>query len=201
MLLYICLTAILLVPCLAYPGGAPPESCGNMLPNTEASPTGHGVGPDTGTSPYSLTLNGTKYGAGSKLTVKVDIDISIQKFTKFEGILLMGRKCSSTETTTRGTFAVPSTSYKNICPGADGKGGLTHTKELGPTDANTFTWTAPSDYEEGIQFYATIARRKIVYWVEIKSSCITYDSSLDSAAPRIMFGALFLLPILANFML
>ncbi|XP_035688607.1 putative ferric-chelate reductase 1 [Branchiostoma floridae] len=147
-----------------YGNGAPLEACVTMMP-------GHfGTSAQTSPNPYSLVAP-AQYVPGQSLTVQIT-------GADFQGFLIQARKVGTT--TSIGVFtSLPSTVRTNDCPNtvARGANSATHNSQAVKRDL-TLTWTPPSDAGHGtVEFVATVAEQKTVYWTGLKSSQLTEASA------------------------
>ncbi|XP_078578458.1 putative ferric-chelate reductase 1 [Branchiostoma floridae x Branchiostoma japonicum] len=148
-----------------YGNGAPLEACVTMMP-------GHfGTSAQISPNPYSL-VTPSQYVPGQSITVQIT-------GADFQGFLIQARKIGTT--TSIGVFtSLPSTVRTNDCPNtvARGANSATHNSQAVKRDL-TLTWTPPTDAGHGtVEFVATVAEQKTVYWIGLKSSQLTEASTV-----------------------
>ncbi|KAK6484195.1 putative ferric-chelate reductase 1 [Huso huso] len=164
---------LLVVTC--YPNGQVTPSCSNMIPD-------HGVSAQTTLAPYNITASKNTYSPGEKITV------TLQGSDVFEGFLLQARKDGGTAAV--GTFTVTdATNSQGLnCNGPNSA--VSHKSSTGLTNIQA-TWVAPSSSAGDLEFRATFVKSKLIFWVQVKSSQVTvnttaFGSSSSSFNPNIM---------------
>ncbi|XP_033883484.3 putative ferric-chelate reductase 1 [Acipenser ruthenus] len=164
---------LLAVTC--YPNGQVTPSCSNMIPD-------HGVSAQTTIAPYNITASKNTYSPGEKITV------TLQGSDVFEGFLLQARKDGGTAAV--GTFTVTdATNSQGLnCNGPNSA--VSHKSSTGLTNIQA-TWVAPSSSAGDLEFRATFVKSKLIFWVQVKSSQVTvnttaFGSSSSSFNPNIM---------------
>ncbi|XP_077309188.1 putative ferric-chelate reductase 1 [Lithobates pipiens] len=161
---------ILLIFCLygsinAYPDGKVEAACSTMIPE-------HGASAQTSTGPYSLTVSKTTYSAGEQITV------SLSGSSKFEGFLIQAR--SGNSATPLGSFeVVDSTAQTLTCTSA--KSAVSQTSSTLKSNVQ-LKWMAPSSGNSDIQIRATVVQTEKVFWTNVASCTITYNSTSTSGS-------------------
>ncbi|XP_013421696.1 putative defense protein 1 [Lingula anatina] len=156
-----------LVRVQGFGSGAPPAACVTMVP-------GHnGTLPQTGASPYTVSVQVSSYTPGQTVSV------TVRGTVDFKGLLLQARKEGTNEVV--GTFQTPPTNFKfRPCPDGGANNGITQTSSSTTKNNMTFVWTAPSTGVGNVQFYGTVLQEKPMYWVNVTSSVISADSGASS---------------------
>ncbi|XP_033861300.1 putative ferric-chelate reductase 1 [Acipenser ruthenus] len=164
---------LLVVTC--YPNGQVTPSCINMIPD-------HGVSAQTTLAPYNITASKNTYSPGEKITV------TLQGSDPFEGFLLQARRAGGTAAV--GTFTVTDTANSQGLDCNGPNSAVSHKSSTGLTKIQA-TWVAPSSSTGDLEFRATFVKSKTTFWVQVKSSQVTFNttapaSSSSSFNPNIM---------------
>lgn len=138
-----------------YSSGAPQGTCQEMVPR-------HGVPPQGGFPPFTITPSKLTYSPGETLTVSLQSTDG----NPFIGLLLEARLGD----TPVGSFTPPSGEMVQALQCGSG-GALTHTPGLSKTSL-IVTWTAPAQVSGPIRFRATFVRNKVTFWVGVESADI-----------------------------
>ncbi|CAH1238176.1 FRRS1 [Branchiostoma lanceolatum] len=154
-----------------YGNGAPLDACISLMP-------GHyGTTAQTSPNPYSLVAP-TQYVPGQSVTVQIT-------GADFQGFLIQARKVGTS--TTIGFFTDPPSNVRtNDCPNtmARGANSATHNSQAVKRDLS-LTWTPPSDAGHGaVEFVATVAEQKTVYWTGLKSSQLTETTAASATTQQ-----------------
>ncbi|XP_030852076.1 uncharacterized protein LOC100890012 isoform X2 [Strongylocentrotus purpuratus] len=142
---------------MAYPSGAPINACVNLTPGHRYSASVI-IPPQTGPSPYSLSVSKNMYTPSEVLTVSVT-------GRSFRGILLQARLADDTLV---GTFSDPPTNTK-LLQCTDPGDSVTHTSYAHKEAGTSFTWTAPSSDVGNVIFTATFLLEYNEFWVKVTS--------------------------------
>ncbi|XP_018428075.1 PREDICTED: putative ferric-chelate reductase 1 [Nanorana parkeri] len=161
---------ILLILCLygsinAYPDGQVQESCSSMVPN-------HGASAQTSNAPYSLTVSKTTYSAGEQISV------TLSGNSKFEGFLIQAR--SGSLETPLGSFQLIDSSAQTLtCSTA--ASAVSQTSKASKSNVQV-KWLAPSSGNSDIKIRATVVQSEKVFWTNVASCTITYNSTSASVS-------------------
>ncbi|XP_019635185.1 PREDICTED: putative ferric-chelate reductase 1 [Branchiostoma belcheri] len=155
-----------------YGNGAPLEACVTMTP-------GHfGTTAQTSPTPYSLVAP-AQYVPGQSITVQIT-------GADFQGFLIQARKVGTT--TSVGFFTDPPSNVRtNDCPNTVARGANTATHNSQATKRDlSLTWTPPSEAGHGtVEFVATVAEQKTVYWTDLKSSQLTETTAAAATTQQV----------------
>nr|XP_054763175.1 sushi, nidogen and EGF-like domain-containing protein 1 [Lytechinus pictus] len=143
----------------AYPTGAPPFACLDMLP------VGHGTDGQTTSSPYSISVDVSSYSPGGLVTVRISGDESLR------GLLIQARPVGTPPPF--GTWTDYPDNFQTINCFSTGDS-LTHTENSDKNPADmTFVWQAPSAGGVGdIHFVATFVQERTIFWLDVTSSIL-----------------------------
>ncbi|XP_041126935.1 putative ferric-chelate reductase 1 [Polyodon spathula] len=155
---------LLVVTC--YPNGQVTAVCSTMIPT-------HGVSAQSILAPYNITASKDTYNPGDQITV------ILQGSDLFEGFFLQARKTG--ETSAFGTFTVTdiANSQGLDCNGPNSA--VSHTSNTGLTKIQA-TWVAPNSSPGNLEFRATIVKSKLIFWVQVKSSQVTFNSTATGSS-------------------
>ncbi|KAM5148176.1 putative ferric-chelate reductase 1 [Mantella aurantiaca] len=158
----------LLIFCLygyvnAYPNGNVVESCSSMTPN-------HGVSAQASNAPYSLTVSKTTYSAGEQILV------TLSGSSQFKGFLIQARSGSST--TPLGSFQVTDNTAQTLTCSTTASA-VSQTASSSKSNIQV-KWLAPSSGNSDIQLRATVVQSERVFWTNVASCTITYNSTSAS---------------------
>ncbi|OCT85247.1 putative ferric-chelate reductase 1 [Xenopus laevis] len=161
------ITVLLLTICslhvAAYPNGKVEVACSTMEPN-------HGTSAQTSPSPYSLNVSNTTYGDGENITVTLS---NTSVVPPFEGFLIQARAVGGN--TPLGTFKVSDNVTQTLKCGT-ANSAVSHTSNNEKTLIQV-TWTGPNIRSSAYEIRATVVQNTTIYWVNVRSSKITYTGS------------------------
>nr|Q765V4.1 RecName: Full=Putative defense protein Hdd11-like; Flags: Precursor [Samia ricini]BAD05929.1 hypothetical protein [Samia ricini] len=159
MFTYVVAVASVVALTSAYPTGAPPSACFDMIP-------GHAADVQTVPAPYTITTAVSSVKAGHS------IDVVISGKTpedKMAGILLEARQGDKIV----GTWTVsPDDTFSQPLNCGEPNNAVTHKMHAKELDRQTvsYPWTAPKDLEGDVVFKVTIVKSYAVFWVGIESA-------------------------------
>ncbi|XP_073228164.1 putative ferric-chelate reductase 1 [Porites lutea] len=149
-----------------YSSGPPLSKCETVLPVHDENK------PQSGASPYSISVSNSSYTTGGNLTVTIKGSGS----KKFKGFILQARGSDSSVAWPIGEFTeIPADGAQVLfCAGGDLKSTAAH-KNPNKTEWSSlqFTWTAPAQSAGNITFIATIVEKFDTFWRKIESSVVT----------------------------
>lgn len=146
------LALLCLSPSMAFPQGAPPDTCESLSPER-----GHGApSQPVQYAPFSVVAYGQKYGPGDKIAVEI---IQRERSTNFKGFLVQ---------------ALDAETHHPLGQFIPGKGmqllkecsAVTHTDPKAKRAVN-LVWEAPYDRSGQVIFRATVVQRKEIYYANI----------------------------------
>ncbi|XP_064648204.1 putative defense protein Hdd11 isoform X2 [Lineus longissimus] len=141
-----------------YSHGTPDSACRTMLP-------GHGVEPQTSSSPYTIFVTADTYHPEKPLKV---ILFAIGSTAEFSGFLLQARQVNSERIC--GSFLIPDHAadiQHRTCQRRDDT--VTHSKCFRAKNVEVI-WYPPLHNYGLIKFHATIVFNKTTFWSQIESS-------------------------------
>ncbi|XP_012262985.2 putative defense protein 1 [Athalia rosae] len=144
----------------AFGTGAPATVCGNLTPK-------HPAEPQTGPSPYSISINKGAIKRGDEVKVTLE---GITAQDKFKGFLVKAELGDKTV----GRFEVDPTDpeVQTInCPNGQ-KNAATH-RNPDEKSKISINWIAPEDLEGVVVFKATFVKDGLTFWVAQTSSALT----------------------------
>ncbi|XP_048031022.1 putative ferric-chelate reductase 1 [Megalobrama amblycephala] len=166
MFLYVLLSCVGIVQC--FPNGQVSQVCGSLVPS-------HGSSAQSISSPYTVTADKTTFKDGDEITVSLS-----SKSDYFEGFMLQANEVGSTVPI--GTFSVLNSSAQAIYCNTDANRAVSHT-----SNAKKYTiqakWTAPSAKLGNIEFRATFVKSLKTFWVDVRSSALTYTGTTSATVP------------------
>lgn len=149
-----------------YSSGPPLSKCETVLPAHSRNE------PQSGASPYSISVSNSSYTTGESLTVTIQGSGS----KKFKGFILQARGSDSSVAWPVGEFTeIPADGAQVLfCAGGDLKSTAAH-KNPNKTEWSSlqFTWTAPAQSAGNITFIATIVENFTTFWRKIESPVVT----------------------------
>ncbi|XP_078259135.1 defense protein l(2)34Fc-like [Rhinoraja longicauda] len=154
------LFALCLPLVLALPGGAPLRACSSLLPShTDVSPR-------TSDPPHTIAvtyLNGT-----AQVTI-IGSD--------YQGLLLQCREPNGNVAV--GIWTVPPTNTKAISCFNMHNSAITHSNTDLKSGITVYTWNPPSKHkcDMKVEFVATVAQSRVMYWIGLKSEQIMIKCS------------------------
>ncbi|XP_076463307.1 putative defense protein 3 [Babylonia areolata] len=167
MLLTLLLVSLLWMPgAQAYPGGAPGNRCGQMMPShSTAQPQ-----PMGGMAPFTIVASSAYYYGGKRLTVTV----SGVGAAMLRGLMLQARDSSSPPTLV-GTFSLKDgDSQLKLLPCTDITGtAVTHTGRADKSSVAAY-WTAPMNNVGNVTFMATVVQNFTTFYVGLTSTPVRY---------------------------
>ncbi|CAH3172489.1 unnamed protein product [Porites evermanni] len=146
-----------------YSSGPPLSKCETVLPVHDENK------PQSGASPYSISVSNSSYTTGGNLTVTIKGSGS----KKFKGFILQARGSDSSVAWPIGEFTeIPADGACRVCflfqsTAAHKNPSKTEWSSL------QFTWTAPAQSAGNITFIATIVEKFDTFWRKIESSVVT----------------------------
>ncbi|KAK3095512.1 hypothetical protein FSP39_015540 [Pinctada imbricata] len=168
----------------AFPAGPPLERCQDMIP-------GHGPQPQTGASPYTVTMNTTSYSANDVIEVTVTATSG-----NFRGVFVQARPMCGNTNIAVGTFNLEQGEDKLQLLDCNGNtaSAVAHRNNADVTN-RTFYWRAPSQSVGHIYFRSTFVQTRPVFWVGVQSprlqdptvtstTCPTNNNNGNSATSR-----------------
>ncbi|XP_051554321.1 putative ferric-chelate reductase 1 [Myxocyprinus asiaticus] len=156
--------AILGTLCLAavsgYKNGKVEKACESMIPEHH----GH---PNTTVSPYTLTVNVSKFNLGDH------IKVTLSGEKHFEGFLLQARDATNSSGSAVGSFTLvnPKISQLLMCNSIEGSA-VSHTSNAKQTEIQVI-WIAPSNAPPTVQFLATVVAHYKNFWVKLPGPIIS----------------------------
>jgi len=136
----------------ASPGGAPVESCVNMVPM-------HNTNPQASTPPYSLSV--------TRLTADtLAVSIVLATGAPFKGFLIQARRDGSTTPIGRFEGTLPADTKFLQCSAPNDS--VTHSTNTNKNGV-TFTWRSPGGSLSGTRFVATTCLDLLTFWVQYTS--------------------------------
>ncbi|XP_051718363.1 putative ferric-chelate reductase 1 isoform X2 [Ctenopharyngodon idella] len=151
----LCLTAV-----SGYKNGKVEKSCESMMPE-------HHSQPNTTASPYTLTVNASKFSPG------MDIRVTLSGSEHFEGFLIQARDATNTDGSAVGSFALvdPKISQRLTCNSIEGSA-VSHTSNAKQTEIQVI-WKAPSNAPPTVHFLATVLAHYNTFWLKLPSPVIS----------------------------
>eukprot|EP00057_Strongylocentrotus_purpuratus_P003767 XP_003727312.1 PREDICTED: putative defense protein 3 isoform X2 [Strongylocentrotus purpuratus] len=166
---------------MAYPSGAPLGTCVNLTPGHRNNASMI-IPPQTGPSPYALSVSKNMYTPKEALTVSVTGG-------SFRGILLQARLADDTLV---GSFSNAPTNTKLIdCTNSSDS--VTHSNSDPKSAGTSFTWTAP-DEVGNVTFTATVLQEYEVFWVKLTSQEISATAA--AGAPWVTVNSALIISLL-----
>ncbi|XP_030836795.1 putative defense protein 3 isoform X2 [Strongylocentrotus purpuratus] len=169
---------------MAYSSGAPRGACVNLTPGHQNNASMI-IPPQTGPSPYALSVSKNMYTPKEALTVSVN-------GASFRGILLQARLADDT---LAGSFSNEPTNTKLIdCtnqPSTNSRDSVTHANSDPKSAGTSFTWTAPGDVGN-VTFTATVLQEYEVFWVKLTSQ----EISATAGAPWVTVNSALIISLL-----
>ncbi|XP_054754126.2 putative defense protein 3 [Lytechinus pictus] len=160
----------------AYPSGAPAGTCTTLTPGHRDN-NNTMIQPQTGQSPYVITIDKKMYSPSEMLKVTITGQ-------SFKGILLQARR--SSDNTVIGTFSDPPANTKPLeCTSAGDS--ITHSSRDEKSSGTQFTWTAPSSDVGNITFIATVVQEYNVFWTNLLSQEVYSGATMVSINPGLIF--------------
>ncbi|XP_028671696.2 defense protein l(2)34Fc-like, partial [Erpetoichthys calabaricus] len=142
--------------------GAPVSARADLIPRHS------GVQPQPFPIPYTIDF-------------KRNLDANVQTFTvvilgpDYKGLLLEALMPNSNIALGKWQTPPPNTKYLK-CSGNE-QDAITHSNTQIKNNSTTYSWIPPSPMPPAIQFMATVAQSRIVYWLNVKSRVITTVTS------------------------
>ncbi|XP_071789478.1 uncharacterized protein [Asterias amurensis] len=158
-LVFVCLALALVPDAHGMPTGVSADACDTLTPDYINPTTGARYLPQTGDTPYVLTVQPKSYTPGQVITV------TVEGWSDFEGILLQARAQIANTPTPVGTWA-PKDGY-TLLTCFNMNDFLTHTDDSTKVPSVQFQWTAPSTPLGAVTFTATIAKNEETFWTPI----------------------------------
>ncbi|XP_036411278.1 putative ferric-chelate reductase 1 [Megalops cyprinoides] len=168
--MYTCI--LLIIACVVrmvecYSSGQVTASCGSMTPQHSGGTT------QTSASPYSVTASQSTYKAGDTITVTLQ-----GGSTAFAGFLLQAREVGGSSPV--GSFTVSTGQAQLLTCSGLLNSAVSHTSDASKTQIQAL-WKAPSSGTlKDIEFRATFVKVFSTFWVQVKSSAVTYSGAQSS---------------------
>ncbi|XP_050950493.1 putative ferric-chelate reductase 1 [Labeo rohita] len=161
----LCLTSI-----SGYKNGKVEKSCESMMPI-------HHSQPNTTASPYTLTVNASKFSPGD------NIRVTVSGSGHFEGFLIEARDASNLDGPAVGSFTLVDheISQRLTCNSIEGSA-VSHTSNAKKTEIQVI-WKAPSKAPPTVQFLATVLDHYKIFWLKVPSPVIS-QGDVTPAPPR-----------------
>ncbi|XP_038063098.1 putative defense protein 1 [Patiria miniata] len=166
----------------AFPDGASPRACVDMVPgHSSTTEPGRVISPQESISPYSVVARGDGYTPGG--TVSVSILAEPSNIT-FQGFLLQARTLTSLDPV--GTFLAGTDGASRLLTCNVTGDSITHTGPGVKRSGMTLTWQAPTESVGNIRFLLSVARNHDVYWVRMESNTLSASASLSAVTMPIL---------------
>ncbi|XP_030594084.1 putative defense protein Hdd11 [Archocentrus centrarchus] len=140
-----------------YPDGAPTSACEDMLPRHA------GVLPQPSPAPHCLLTSARVFQPGKPITVTII-------GPKYRGVLLEARTAGSTSALGKWQNPPPDTKFLQ-CTG-NPRGAITHSNTNHKDNSTVYSWIPPQTTSP-IYFMATVAQKRTVFWVNVRSTTLT----------------------------
>ncbi|XP_076833522.1 putative ferric-chelate reductase 1 [Brachyhypopomus gauderio] len=164
------LSFAILASVTGYRNGKVEKSCESMVPR-------HGGEPNTTTSPYSLTVDTSKFSPGDH------VQVTLSGSKPFEGFLIEARDARSVDGPAVGSFILLSPDNSQLLPCHNIQGsGVSHTSEARKTEVSV-VWAAPSAAPPAVHFLATVVAHYSHFWIKIPSPVITQSGVTPPPIP------------------
>uniref|UniRef100_A0A671PNY9 Putative ferric-chelate reductase 1 n=1 Tax=Sinocyclocheilus anshuiensis TaxID=1608454 RepID=A0A671PNY9_9TELE len=154
----LCLTSI-----SGYKNGKVEKSCESMMPE-------HHSQPNTTASPYTLTVNASKFSPGD------NIRVTLSGSEHFEGFLIQARDATNLDGPAIGSFTLvdPEISQRLTCNSIEVRIGsaVSHTSNAKKTEIQVI-WKAPSKAPPTVQFLATVLAHYKIFWLKLPGPVIS----------------------------
>nr|XP_056715287.1 putative defense protein 3 [Euleptes europaea] len=148
----------MLIPCGAFPTGAPASACENMLP------VHTGIQPQQTLAPYEFLVSSPSFLNGQPINIQI-------LGPTYRGLLLEARSFGST--TALGFWKSPPNNTKFLQCSGNPYGAVTHSNTNLKTRQTAYTWLPPnSGCPSVVTFVATVAWSHEIYWTNVKSKVI-----------------------------
>ncbi|XP_076810378.1 putative defense protein 3 [Clavelina lepadiformis] len=169
-----------------YPSGAPASSCNSMMPRHKLNGSSTVFISGQTSTRYSVVTMALNHSVGDVVRVWVEDN----QTTGYKGILLQARTPNGHSA--RGTWRSPPANTKLIACD-EGNDTVSHSNTMLKTHNDVYEWVPGKSYGK-IQFVATIAASRSVFWVQLKSSTI-------NGASRLLYSNCNLILTMFNFLI
>ncbi|XP_073705971.1 putative ferric-chelate reductase 1 isoform X2 [Garra rufa] len=153
-----------------YKNGKVEKSCESMMPD-------HHSQPNTTASPYTVTVNASKFSPGD------NIRVTVSGSGHFEGFLIEARDASNPDGPAIGSFILVDheISQRLTCNSIEGSA-VSHTSNAKKTEIQAI-WKAPSNAPPTVQFLATVLAHYKIFWLKVPSPVIS-QGDVTPAPPQ-----------------
>ncbi|KAK2901115.1 hypothetical protein Q8A67_009230 [Cirrhinus molitorella] len=133
---------------------------------------------NTTASPYTLTVNASKFSPGD------NIRVTVSGSGHFEGFLIQARDATNLDGPAIGSFTLkdPEISQRLTCSGIEGSA-VSHTSNAKKTEIQVI-WKAPSNAPPTVQFLATVLAHYKIFWLKVPSPVISQEGAVSPSPPR-----------------
>ncbi|XP_055492606.1 putative defense protein 3 isoform X1 [Leucoraja erinacea] len=154
------LFALCLPLVLALPNGSPLSACTSLMPSHS------GISPQTSASPHTIIAN------CDNGIIKV-----MMMGPSYGGLLLQGRAPNTTVAV--GNWTTPPANTKAISCFGTQNSAITHSSTTAKTANTIYTWNPPpmNNSVGYVEFVATVAQSRSMYWINLRSAQIKTDCS------------------------
>ncbi|MGH0155091.1 UNVERIFIED_CONTAM: hypothetical protein FKN15_038768 [Acipenser sinensis] len=164
-LLLLLVPAIFLDPVNGYGNGKVTESCRSMKP-------GHGHPSQSLPSPYTVTVDKSKFSTGDQIKVALS-----GSSTTFKGFLIQARDMADPSGDAIGSFTLVDHYVSQLLNCGEIKGSaVSHTSKSGKLKVEV-VWNVPSNPPPAVQFFATVLQHYDTYWVKMPGPIILMGNS------------------------
>ncbi|XP_041126579.1 putative ferric-chelate reductase 1 [Polyodon spathula] len=163
-LLLLLVPAIFFDPVNGYKNGKVTESCRSMKP-------GHGHPSQPFPSPYTVTVDKSKFSTGDQ------IKVTLSGSSTFKGFLIQARDTADLSGDAIGSFTLVDHSVSQLLNCGEIKGSaVSHTSKSGKLKVEV-VWNVPSNAPPAVQFFATVLQHYDTYWVKMPGPIISMGNS------------------------
>ncbi|MBN3288746.1 DFP3 protein, partial [Polyodon spathula] len=180
--LLLCVTLLqILRMTTTFPKGAPESACEDMMPHHT------GIKPQPGLAPYTIQVSVSSFETGVPVAVRI-------QGPDYGGLLLEARVPGSTNAL--GSWQVPPENTKFLQCSGNPQGAITHAN-INPKNKETvYMWT-PTSSNCSIQFVATVAQDRQVYWLNVTSEMLR-GRAAETGEGRLVLLSSLLLTLLSS---
>ncbi|XP_056329966.1 putative ferric-chelate reductase 1 isoform X2 [Danio aesculapii] len=144
-----------------YKNGKVQKACESMMPE-------HHSQPNITASPYTLTVNASKFSPGD------NIRVTLSGSEPFEGFLIQARDATNIDGSAIGSFKLVDLkiSQRLTCNRIEGSA-VSHTSDVKKNKIEVI-WKAPFNSPPAVQFLATVLAHYKVFWLKLRGPVITH---------------------------